>query len=419
MSNPPGMHPKWMFIVVGIVVLLGALVAWWVHEADVMPVVRIPASKMPSPNAYDFYVKAYNATVDRSEVNQDYLEVAYKAKRPAGLGSLVGRNKHALRILRQGFALPYLEPAQGYSGSVDAYGEFRFIAGLLVIESANYEFEGGFGAAMESSLDAIRLGSDIPRSGGVDAFLSGKLSQNLGQHQAFPIVEHLNSSEARQSARRLEEIMARSVPYSDILRQDRLDRQSELMQMFQSTEWREGAKYILFVNEYNVRAKVWLYLANKRRIMSEYERVMDAAIAASKRPYSSRKTVSPGYLSEGLLPLYEGLRYHFTNCQTKNAMLLLALALQAYRLDHGRYPDTLAQLTPHYLKAVPNDPFAANQPMRYRRQGGKYLLYSIGPDGTDDGGKPATDPRANPTEARYYKVRMDSKGDIVAGVNVR
>jgi len=48
----------------------------------------------------------------------------------------------------------------------------------------------------------------------------------------------------------------------------------------------------------------------------------------------------------------------------------LALALAAYRSDHGIFPDRLAQLSPKYLRAIPRDPFT-----------GKPFQYSTGPAG--------------------------------------
>jgi len=63
-----------------------------------------------------------------------------------------------------------------------------------------------------------------------------------------------------------------------------------------------------------------------------------------------------------------------------------AIALQQHRLSRGRYPAALQELTPAWLPEVPSDPFDA-LPLRYRRlDGDAYLLYSIGPDGKDDGG---------------------------------
>ncbi|HEX5322295.1 MAG TPA: type II secretion system protein GspG, partial [Capsulimonadaceae bacterium] len=102
-------------------------------------------------------------------------------------------------------------------------------------------------------------------------------------------------------------------------------------------------------------------------------------------------------------------------------LLLLALALHAYKLDHNSYPSTLSQLAPAYLKNIPSDPFAERGPMRYRRMKETYLLYSVGPDGKDNGGTPIFQPLTIAGKpygrARYGIINMNSKGDIVAGIN--
>jgi acetyl esterase/lipase len=65
----------------------------------------------------------------------------------------------------------------------------------------------------------------------------------------------------------------------------------------------------------------------------------------------------------------------------------LGFALAAYRADHGAYPKELAELTPKYVAKVPSDIFANDGPLHYKRQGTGYLLYSVGINGRDDGGR--------------------------------
>lgn len=66
--------------------------------------------------------------------------------------------------------------------------------------------------------------------------------------------------------------------------------------------------------------------------------------------------------------------------------LQLAFALAAYRADKGAYPKALAGLAPAYLTAVPDDLFSG-KPLAYRPAAGGYLLYSVGVNGKDDGGR--------------------------------
>ncbi|MCC6906908.1 MAG: hypothetical protein IT430_03115 [Phycisphaerales bacterium] len=67
---------------------------------------------------------------------------------------------------------------------------------------------------------------------------------------------------------------------------------------------------------------------------------------------------------------------------------LTAIALELYRRRNGVYPQSLDQLVPELLPAVPADRFDG-QPLRYRLSDEGPLLYSIGSDRIDDGGKPA------------------------------
>ena len=65
---------------------------------------------------------------------------------------------------------------------------------------------------------------------------------------------------------------------------------------------------------------------------------------------------------------------------------IAALALQRYRLAHGQYPDTLDALIPTYLNELPLDPLNG-EPLRYRHIDGRSLLYGLGTDRDDDGGR--------------------------------
>ncbi len=64
----------------------------------------------------------------------------------------------------------------------------------------------------------------------------------------------------------------------------------------------------------------------------------------------------------------------------------LAIAIEQCRLDTGRIPSSLTELAPAYIAEIPTDPFDG-KPMRYRAlDSGGFVVYSIGEDGSDDGG---------------------------------
>ena len=64
----------------------------------------------------------------------------------------------------------------------------------------------------------------------------------------------------------------------------------------------------------------------------------------------------------------------------------LALPLGAYRTEHGEYPAELAKLVPEYTPELPKDLYSGAD-FRYKRQGKGYVLYSVGPNGKDEGGR--------------------------------
>ena len=77
-----------------------------------------------------------------------------------------------------------------------------------------------------------------------------------------------------------------------------------------------------------------------------------------------------------------------------------ALAIERYRLGTGSaLPDSLAQLVPKYLAAVPEDPYDG-KPLRYKKLSPKgYVVYSIGRNRLDDGGVPK--PAAGQADGAY------------------
>jgi hypothetical protein len=73
--------------------------------------------------------------------------------------------------------------------------------------------------------------------------------------------------------------------------------------------------------------------------------------------------------------------------QLRNAALV-AIAVELFRRSEGRLPDTLSELTPRYLPSVPLDMYDG-APIKYRVEGDSFVVYSIGNDYIDDGGRAA------------------------------
>lgn len=68
-------------------------------------------------------------------------------------------------------------------------------------------------------------------------------------------------------------------------------------------------------------------------------------------------------------------------------MARAAVAVEGFRAERGELPGSLDALVADYLPAVPRDPFR-DGPLCYRQyENGTYTVYSVGHNGSDDGGR--------------------------------
>jgi len=124
-----------------------------------------------------------------------------------------------------------------------------------------------------------------------------------------------------------------------------------------------------------------------------YEETLNHAIALRQQPLPDRLKID-AYLHERAkeaqsndfklcIMLMPALGRMTTKEATGLAGLRLALAavaLERFRAGNsGRYPETLGELTPLFLKERPMDPFDG-QPLRYSRISDGFEVFSVGPD---------------------------------------
>ncbi len=436
---------KFLMLLLGLVLPLALGLVFWFRALDRNPDVSIPTPTMPTTNARDFYIAAANAVVDDKKIGDARTPQNLAGRTPnsppppslADKEKLVAENAGAVQTLHTGFQYPYQElPARSYSTPFPHYQKIRALARFLSLQAQVDAEKGDAAGAMDASLDSVRVGETMPRGGPLIGMLVGVACQAIGRQQAWKAAGHLNSAQARAAARRLEAIRAGHVPFADTMQEEEWTGQASLLELMHRRDWSgelAGATTPDPSGEQSGNSPGrWLFatrirLIGKRRILADYTRSLDRIIADGRRPFAARSR-APAIEATGdpvndmITPVFWNTGLDEVKADTENALLLVTLALRAYRLDHGAYPPTLDVLAPGYLRSVPNDPFALSGPLRYRRTGANYLLYSVGPDGKDDGGaaifdrtKPAPKTIGGSDQRRY--VLQDSRGDIVAGVN--
>jgi len=116
--------------------------------------------------------------------------------------------------------------------------------------------------------------------------------------------------------------------------------------------------------------------------------------------------------SRWVLSSHYGINDRFATAIAQQHLLKTAIALKRYQLAHKTWPDSLNQLVPAYLPAVPLDPIDG-QPLRYQKSANEadgYTLYSIGVNGIDDGGDGT---EMKPRENGKPDYRPDKTRDIL------
>ncbi len=426
-----------------------------------------PPHPMPAVNARDYYIAAADALKDkgkilyasqtpppppaklpanipaRSKLPADFHDTWEKKSADDHVYSLpekvqiVADNTEALQLLHQGFQYPYQEPpARRFSTDIPLYVNARYLDWLLRIQAETEAKRGHWKQCLDVNLDATQLGETLTHGGTVGQMYLGLRGQSNGRKYAWAAVSHLSGPEARAAARRLESIRTAHMPFTDTMQEEKWSMQAGLRDVMAKQDWanqlflktdRDSPRLLEYPKEWIIRQAGVSYVETlgKKKILLNNSHWMDIVIAQAQQPYAAHPTlpVLPADLINPAL-LYDFRPGHFTEVKadTQNALLVTALALQAYRQGHKAYPATLTALVPVYLKAVPVDPFALFGPLGYKRIGAKYVLYSVGPDSRDDGGKAIFDTRESApgprsTSDRRRWTQEDSTGDVVAGVN--
>jgi len=410
------------------------------QNANAQPAVKIPPPPpLPNPNGYDFYVRAANLarTTNISQggpkfVVQQLGRRATRAEEDAELAN----NAAALKTLRDGFAFPSRQkPTRSFIAPFPEYAKLRSLARLLAFEARVKSARGDHTGAVNSGLDAMRLGEDFQRGGPLIAELVGIAIGAIGRQPLWKEANFLSAAEARAAARRLEAIRALHVPYADVLAEEKWIMQAGLSDEFRKKSAAQVVRDMTGGGGTNAAGggggmREWLQtaglqtrllLTSKRRILKDNAAYMDALIARARQPYARRVPFPPtpgDPVNQAIVPVFSAASLHDLNHETANALLTTVLGLRAYQAKQGRYPARLDELVSGGILAkIPDDPCAPSGPVRYRLLPGgkKYVLYSVGADGRDDNGRPVSTLRSNGFPKRMME--ENDKGDFVVGVN--
>jgi hypothetical protein len=419
----------------------------WRDERDRAPLkLNLPPRKIVLPNSLGDYATAADALNDKpalSNALRSRLVPGPEASRrragsarhafasPQEAKKIVRDNREALRRLRKALAGEYWAAPfrDAFSRSLD-YSDIRLLARLLVLEGRVRAAGGDWRGAADSDLDAIRLGLQVQRGETLLGRIVGEGCEGLGQNALRPAIEHLDGPSAIRTASRLQQLLLERPSFADAMKEEkRFYLLSTLQDLKRRDAWGKPVRSAEgeglapeTPGEKALEEKI--RRDGKQKALDDIAAYMDRIIAETSRPFSRRSSQSydpPAPFDSASTTLFEQAWTSALARQARTALLAALSGLHAYRMRHSSYPAKLQELVPRYLRSVPEDPFADRRPLLYRKSGASFLLYSVGPDGRDNGGTPIDNALStpgrpmNPSERR--RIRLESRGDMVADVN--
>ncbi len=154
-------------------------------------------------------------------------------------------------------------------------------------------------------------------------------------------------------------------------------------------------------------ARLFLFRYPDRRTTTEMvNRYFEQAQAAlsipparseSEQPWqAAEQTASGNMFLELVAPAHRRLGLQEWRVKTHEAATIAAVAIVRYKLDKGQYPARFEELVEvGCLPSLLADPFGKG-PLSYRRTDDGFLLYSWGPNLSDEGGRPSVDANGEP-----------------------
>ena len=362
----------------------------------------------------------------------------------------VRRKSGALQMARTALTMTYrCPPVRDPLQIFPELAQFRELARAFVLEADVREEGDKLPAAVGSCLDAMQLGDTVPRGGALLQKMVGIACEGIGRNALWKRVDKLDALTARVAAHRLERLLQGRLPLREAFREEKEyqvastrknieDAQEELRMNPLSPEALSDEINRGRDPEDSSPSTPMIDIANVdiEAVVRRQAAYMDEIIASLERPYREHADEAVRIAHFGdpdhPLPAQDPKEYPLIQLmivgdvrakeewsKAQNALLIVALALRSYRETNNDYPDDLKILVKEkYLIAVPQDAFNAPKPLRYRRVSAeKYLLYSVGPDGFDDNGRPLGSGDGEKSGKPLRTFRSDSTGDIVAGMN--
>lgn len=139
----------------------------------------------------------------------------------------------------------------------------------------------------------------------------------------------------------------------------------------------ENLSYIAVASAETQEARVPLY-EERSRPSPSWQQI--------ESPMKSRWPLPPRDFARDAVDLFHKMNSRVAEAEAKIGLARIALLLKVYREERGAYPGSLDELARFAGKELPVDPFSRG-PFHYQLKDSGFILYGVGRNSIDDGGK--------------------------------
>lgn len=286
----------------------------------------IPDTSLPNPNAYEELV-ALASPIALATVPDHDAPVNVLRPFVAQYRPVLDRARLALAG-ESAVPINYLSPEL----PLERINALRSLCRALVAEGRLAGHEGDITRAVQSHTNCVQLGHSAARGGLVIDWLVATAIEGIGISELSKVRDRLSAPDCRELAQNLVAVEVAREPLDRVLMRD--------------TAWLQHA------------------IGWPERLEVLFDDLTSSS-GGGHRAYRTLDQRNRAFIR----------------------LLICDLNIRAFQLEQGKLPGNLSQLVPEYLPSVPNDPFFSGWPLVYRVQADGYILYSVGPNRKDDGGR--------------------------------
>ena len=301
---------------------------------------------------------------------------------------------------------------------------YEDIGFLLDLRYELYLAEGKHWDAALVGLKQYKAAIDLLHNCGNNHYYRAMSSRKKARRNFYMLMEDLSSDQAMMLAGKVQQVLNEMPTISAIgssiksenlqARADSLnerDWRAQICMAARNDDFYISSGFIIRCEELKMKFVGLAY--SRAGYLAAMEEAYSQVDEELGKPFQSISFTVPHIINENLKNHinneFRGLVFTYTAQKALDEMLIINLMLKAYKAQHGKYPASLADISPNCTKDILPDPFARSGSYIYKRMNDTYALYSVGPNSKDDSG--------NAINVSGAILDKNIYGDLVAGAS--